>query len=200
MELFTPSPQKPARLGILAGTFNPPTRAHIALAEAALARVDHVLLVIPGQLPHKTWEGASLPQRVDMLRQVAGERVSAAVSEGGLYIDMVREARSLYPDADIYVVCGRDAAERIATWDYGEADAFEGMLSEFRMLVAARRGTWQFPAHLAHAVEHLDAGCWDDYSSTAVRDALAAGQAWRELVPASLHEVVEEIYRAHFRR
>lgn len=155
-----------------------------------------MLLVLPGQLPHKEWEGATPEQRVAMLSTLAHGRLGVAISRGGLYIDMVREAREYFPAADMSVVCGRDAAERISGWDYGSSGRFEDFLREFRMLVAARKGEWVPPAEYAHAVETLEAGCWDEHSSTAARFALAQGNSlWRELVPAEIHEAVEQIYR-----
>ncbi len=196
MELITPISVPPSRLGILAGSFNPPTVAHLALAEAALRRLDAVLLVLPGQLPHKEWAGATPEERVGMLSALAHGRLGVAVSRGGLYIEIVREAREHFPHAEMSVVCGRDAAERISTWDYGTSGRFEDLLREFRMLVAARRGGWVPAAEYAHAVEALDAGCWDEHSSTAARSALARGDAsWRELVPGVIHDWVERIYR-----
>src|SRR5947209_20596702 len=104
MRILTPLRGNIARLGLMPGTFNPPTKAHLALAEAALAHVDEVLLVLPGVLPHKTWEGATKQQRIEMLRLLTAEmpRTGAAVSEGGLFIDMVREARKHLPQADIH--------------------------------------------------------------------------------------------------
>src|SRR5437879_13843505 len=60
---------RPPRLGILSGTFNPPTRAHLALAEAALAALElaEVLFVLPEVLPHKDQLEASLEAREEML-------------------------------------------------------------------------------------------------------------------------------------
>ena len=54
---------QPTTLGILPGTFNPLTVAHLALAEAGLRMVDEVLFVLPRELPHKTWSGASHQER-----------------------------------------------------------------------------------------------------------------------------------------
>jgi cytidyltransferase-like protein len=196
LELLSPIPSIPGRLGILAGAFNPPTRAHLALAEAALERLDHVLLVLPGVFPHKGWEGANREQRLEMMATVSWDRVTPAVSEGGLYIDMVREARVWFPEAEVHVVCGRDAAERLIGWHEGEPEFFEAMRREFRMLVAARGGAWEPDSRVAGVVEFLDAGsAWDEVSSTAVREAIARGAPdWRGLVPDLLHEAVERIY------
>src|SRR5580658_3860180 len=61
------------RVGVIAGAFNPVTRAHVALAEAARAHVDEIVFAVPRVLPHKEYEGASLAQRVEMLRRACGD-------------------------------------------------------------------------------------------------------------------------------
>ena len=61
----------PRRLGILPGTFNPPTLAHIALARAALAQVDEVLFVLPREFPHKPYQGATF----DSLHKLWGDEL-----------------------------------------------------------------------------------------------------------------------------
>lgn len=182
---------RPARLGLMPGSFNPPTCAHVALAEAALSVVDQVVLVLPRWFPHKTFDGASPEQRVDMLRRIAEARPSfgAALSDGGLYVEIAREAQQVYPGTEIHLVCGRDAAERIVTWDYGESGVVEAMLREFRLLVAPREGEYAPPPHLAHAVRNLVAGDFDECSSTRVRSDIA----WH-LVPGEIADVVREIY------
>src|SRR5437764_13792105 len=101
----------PVRLGILPGTFNPPTRAHLALAEAALKHVDEVLFVLPREFPHKVYEGASFDERMEMLRAAADQpRFSIASTGGGLFIEIARECRETYGDAALCFLCGRDAA------------------------------------------------------------------------------------------
>jgi nicotinate-nucleotide adenylyltransferase len=183
----------PKRLGLLPGGFNPPTRAHIALAEAALSVVDQVVLVLPQVFPHKQYEGATEQERHEMLRRIASarKRIGAAVADRGLFIDIVREAREHYLAADIHVICGRDAAERIIGWDYGEPGAIEQMLREFRLLVAPREGQYLPPAHLAHAVQSLVAGDYDECSSTRIR---TCDGDWAVLVPDEIRDLVERIY------
>src|SRR5690242_20208760 len=120
MEFFRRAAARPRRLGVFPGTFNPPTRAHVALARAALASVDEVVFVLPREFPHKTFEGASFEDRVRMLEAaLAGEpRFSIAASRGGLFIEIARECREAYgAETGLYFLCGRDAAERIVDWD-----------------------------------------------------------------------------------
>ena len=181
------------RLGILAGSFNPPTRAHMALARSAFAEVDEVLFVVPRVFPHKEYQNASLEDRVHMLQLcAAGEpRFSIAVSEGGLFLEIASEVRAHYPASDLYFLCGRDAAERIVNWDYGRPGAVEGMLEAFSLLVAQREGHYEAPESIRHRVKGLPIEGFDEFSSTLVRDRAAN---WRDLVPEEIHEEVERIY------
>lgn len=197
MRLITGIGGSAKRLGILPGTFNPPTRAHLGLAQAALNHVDRILMVLPGVLPHKSWDGASANERAEMLALATADqdRISAAVCEGGLAIEMIREAKVWFPDTQIYLVCGRDAAERIVSWDYGDEGAIARMLDEFRLLVASRNGSYSPPPHLAHAVETLEtAGQWDEHSSTRCRNSILKQEDWEHLVPGSIHHLVRRIY------
>jgi hypothetical protein len=90
----TPAKAGPHKIGILAGSFNPPTIAHIELALAASAAVDLVVCVIPRAFPHKEYSGATLEQRAEML-DAAGLPVPHAIASTsqGLFIDIAREWR-----------------------------------------------------------------------------------------------------------
>lgn len=181
---------------MLAGAFNPVTRAHLALVDAGLQVVAEVICVVPRIFPHKDFHGADLDTRVEMLRR-AGGRHRVEVCERGLFAEIARELRPQYPDAEFCFLCGRDAAERVIRWDYGEPGAIERMLEEFRLLVAYRRGDFAAPAHLRHRVETLAlAGDFDGVSSTEVRQRIAAGRAWEHLVPEPIVEIVRQIYGA----
>src|SRR5258707_13055261 len=108
----------PARLAILPGAFNPPTRAHLAMAESALAVADEVLFVLPRAFPHKEYSGAGFDTRVELLRAaLAGNaRFSLAASDRGLFIDMAREARADYgASTALFILCGRCPAQRIVS-------------------------------------------------------------------------------------
>lgn len=190
-------PSKPRKLGILAGSFNPPTIAHLELANAAGLQVDEVLCVVPRALPHKEYFGATVEQRVQMLL-FAGLTVphSIASSDKGLFIDIARECRTHY-DADtrLYHICGRDAAERILTWDYGRSGVVEEMLDEFELLVAPRGGGFQAPAEFKRRIHSLDLrGEHDAVSSSEVRERIARDEPWEHLVPPAIVERVREIY------
>jgi nicotinate-nucleotide adenylyltransferase len=199
VELIRRASVIPANLGILPGTFNPPTKAHIALAEAALGEVDEVMFVLPRAFPHKSYDGVPFEQRLRMLQESVASHpsFSIAASGGGLFIEIARECRSVYgPGPELAILCGRDAAERIAGWDYGQAGAFEEMLREFRLLVAPRQGCYVPPAGWGERIRGLAmAQDFDELSATEVRRRIAAGAPWRHLVPERIAELVEELYR-----
>jgi nicotinate-nucleotide adenylyltransferase len=198
MEFFRRAPGDPRALGVFSGTFNPPTRAHVALARAALGSVEEVLFVLPREFPHKGYEGARFEDRIRMLdAALAGEaRFSIAATGGGLFVEIARECREKYgPHPELHFVCGRDAAERIVNWDYGRPGAFLEQLREYRLLVAPRRGMYAPPAELSSGVQALRLGeDYDDLSATTVRERIARGEPWEHLVPEPIVEIVREVY------
>jgi nicotinic acid mononucleotide adenylyltransferase len=182
------------KIGVLAGGFNPVTRAHLALSDAALSVVDQVICVVPRTYPHKDFTGAGIEDRIEMLRR-AGGRYQVEVTEGGLFIEIARELRVRKPASEIFFVCGRDAAERMLGWDYGERGAVDRMLGEFQLLVAARQGELAPPGDWSHRVHRLALGSdFDHVSSTEVRRRIAAGELWEHLVPEGIVVLVREIY------
>ena len=198
MEFFRRADPRPARLGILPGTFNPPTRAHLELAEAALRFVDEALIVMPRRLPHKDYEGVGFEGRLRMLECLtAGRpRYSLAATGRGLFIDIARECRSAYgAGVRLHLVCGRDAAERAMNWNYGQPGAFEEQLREFEMLVASRSGTFVIPDRFRERIHSLELPAESDaISATDVRDRIRRGQPWEHLVPGEIAPLVRELY------
>lgn len=182
------------RLGVLAGSFNPPTIAHCELIHAARLHVDEVLCVLPKKFPHKEYFGATLEERVEMLRVLHPGGV--ATSKGSLYIEIARECRERYgPSTRICVLCGTDAAERILSWDYGRPGIAEEMLREFELLVAPRGSTFVPPEPYRDRIRHLHLpDRFQLVSSTEVRERIRSGDAWEHLVPAEIVEKVRRIY------
>ena len=197
MEFYVNSQRKPKKLGVLAGTFNPPTQAHLELAAAALFHVDQVLFVIPRAFPHKEFFGATLEQRLEMLALAdPGIGYAVAASDAGLFLDIARECRENHPsDVELCFVCGRDAAERVLQWNYGRPGAVEEMLREFELLVADRQGRFQAPPQFRQRIHTLQVrAAVDDVSSTEVRERIARRERWEHLVPKQIVDRVRAIY------
>ncbi len=185
----------PRSVAVFPGAWNPPTVAHLEIARAARAHVDEVVWVLPRAFPHKGFEGADFEARRGMLlRLVESEPgFSAAVSDGGLYVEIAREARDFFGDeAEIALVAGRDAVERMATWDYGAGGVFEELLRRHRLLVAARRGEYE-PAGDRIIRLPMEAD-WNEVSSSEVRRRIANGEDWRELAPEAIADVIRDLY------
>lgn len=185
-------------MGLFPGTWNPPTVAHLEIARAAGRECDEVIWVLPRTLPHKEFEKAGFEARRAMLTVLARAwpGFSAAVSEGGLYTEIAAEAREYFdPKTEIALVLGRDAAERIANWDYGREGVFEDLVARHRMLVAARNGeyvaTGQRPERIARLAMEAS---WDEVSSSEVRRRIAAGEPWRHLTPSAIAGIVGNLY------
>ena len=200
MRFYRRAPGRPDALGILSSAFDPPTRAHVALAHAALAVADEVLFVLPSRFPHdKTYEGVGLAVRVQMLEAAAaGERCfSIASSDGGLFVEIARECRVTYgPGVALKIVCGRDAAERAVHWDYGRPGAFLEMLGEFELLVAPRGGPYEPPPEMRDRIRPLPIPeAYADLSATEVRARIARGEPWEHLVPDVVAPLVRQCYR-----
>ncbi len=199
MEFFHRSGGKPSRLAVFPGAFNPVTVAHLALARAAISQVDEVVLVLPRAFPHKDYNGAPFTSRASMLSAAIrrNEPISVAASTGGLFVEIAAECRAAYgPDVALSFLCGRDAAERIAGWDYGTPDALPAMLRQFDLLVAARQGDYAPPAELRTSVRRLELpGEFDHVSASEVRARITRGEPWEHLVPPEVHAHVRKFYK-----
>ena len=198
MEFFRRHPAHSSRLGILPGTFNPVTVAHLALAQAAAGCVDEVLFVLPRMFPHKQYTGATFDERLELLGLALASfpHFSIAASDSGLFVDTANECRAAYgPEVRLTFLCGRDAAERIAGWDYGAPGAFGEMLRQFDLAVAARRGEYQPPPQLAASFRILElSGEFAHVSATEVRRRIASREPWEHLVPAPARRRAGQIY------
>jgi nicotinate-nucleotide adenylyltransferase len=188
----------PHSVAVFPGAWNPPTVAHLEIARAARMQADEVIWVLPRKFPHKGFEGAGFEARARMLKALVESEpgFSAALSEGGLYAEIAEETREFFrEDTGIALVCGRDAAERIATWDYGVPGVFDELLRRHRLWVAARQGEYEPPGRHCERIVRLPMEpYWDEVSSSEVRRRMAGGEDWRKLVPAAIAAMVQDIF------
>jgi len=198
MEFLRRVASRPVRLGILPGTFNPVTVAHLALARAALVCCDQVVFVLPRIFPHKQQTGATLQERLQLLDAAlrSEPNFSLAIAEAGLFVEIAAECRQAYGgQVQLSFLCGRDAAERIVEWDYGASGSIEEMLREFDLLVAARQGDYTPPTALARGIQPIPVPAeFGLVSATEVRMRVATGGSWEHLVPPMIRHQVRQIY------
>ena len=153
---------------------------------------------MPQSFPHKKFEGLDFGARARMITELAASEpaFSAGLTRGGLFVEMVAEARAtLEAHVKLSLVCGRDAAERAATWNYGRAGVFEEFIRNCRLLVADREGSYAPPAQHTEGIVRLDLDKdLSGISSTEVRNRIAGGASWEHLVPAVILPVVRSMY------
>lgn len=134
------------RVGVFAGSFNPLTRAHVALVNAALrsAQLDVVIWACAAvSVDKERVERAALVDRLAQMRAfVAGRRRDAlALLNRGLYVDEAKTIRTLLsPTAELTLLVGYDKIVQI--FDpryYDDRDAaLRELFSLARLLVAPR--------------------------------------------------------------
>jgi len=112
--------------GILGGSFDPPHRGHIRLAEIAREELglSRVILIPAGTPPHKELSGgASGEDRLNMARLAAGEREWLEVSDIETYrrgksysFDTVSELKARLPGEKLCFICGTDMLMTLHKW------------------------------------------------------------------------------------
>ncbi len=197
-EYVTGIPAGALRLGVLPSAFNPPTIAHLALADAAqrATGLDQVVFALPSDLPHKSFEGASRSQRIEMIHAAAADRPARGVvlTSGGLFVEIARELKELHsPATEIFLLCGKDAAQRIAAWDYGTGISFDDQLEEFTLLVGDRAGRyipdprWRERVQAINLPEELDS-----VSSASLRQRRRRNENWQALTVPAVARLIEQ--------
>lgn len=134
------------RIGVLGGTFDPPHRGHLALAEAAVQelRLDTLILVPNQRNPFKQSNAieANGKQRFEMVRRLIDGHPTLAttnveITRGGAsyMVDTLNELQLAMP-GDYWLVLGGDALEHFMKWRSAEK-----ILRTTRLAVAVRPGT-----------------------------------------------------------
>lgn len=139
-----------------------------------------------------------MEHRLEWIAELARLRKgwAACTCEAGLVVDIVDAVRREIGDAcELFVIAGRDAAERYATWDYGDREAFGDQLKRFTLLVGARGESYRVaPEHTGRILPFEIASAHAETSSAMVRSAITRGEDWDHLVPAEIHEGVAAAY------
>lgn len=189
-----PAFTRTARVGLLAGTFNPLTLAHTALAEAAAAAgCDRVVLAMaPTSIGKEQVERAHPLDRLDWVAAWARAKpwTVAAVSSHPLLVDMAEAAG--VRGAQVALIVGTDKAAQLVDpvyYDDPEA-ALERLRRACSLLVATRDGHPE--PHLPFPSAPLPTPAWvPARSSTQTRAEAAARGTLSGHVPAELVAAIE---------
>jgi nicotinic acid mononucleotide adenylyltransferase len=117
---------------------------------------------------------------------------AAAVCLGGLFYEIAAEFKEACGGGvEICLICGRDAAERIVAWNYGEGPSIAEQLERFQLLVASRGGRYSPPPGLEGRIRTVGLDRrFDAVSSSEVRRRIEAGDEWASLVPDAVADVI----------
>ena len=184
-----------ATAGLLAGTFNPFTRAHAALAVAGHRAGCQlvVLAMAPVSLAKEGLERAHPVDRLDWAAAWARRHPWAAVVAAShpLLVDMA-EALGRATGGEVALVLGTDKAAQLVEphWYEDPAAALERLDRAASLLVAERAGHPALDLPLRAAP--LPTAAWvPERSATQAREAAARGLPLDDLLPAAVAMGVE---------
>jgi nicotinate-nucleotide adenylyltransferase len=185
------------RIGILGGAFDPPHKAHVAMAEAAMAQfhLDELIVVPTGNAWHKPRDLSNGEHRAAMARLAFNHLSQVRVDEielrreGPSYtIDTLRSFAEKFPEAQFYLLIGEDQGKALATWhEIGE-------IAQRAIICVAEREMPDFPDTVAPSrdiptqalkLPNLP------HSATQVRARVAQGQAIDALVPTTVAQYIQ---------
>jgi nicotinate-nucleotide adenylyltransferase len=187
---------------VFGGAFNPPTNAHLSLAEQIVNDydIDKLLFMPVGDLyPKKDLIPAEF--RVKMLEEVCKENEQFEVSRIEVdsdkclsTIETLEILQSQYPNQEIWFVLGTDNLSQFHCWDN-----YEEILKKFKLLVLERGEDKAFTIIERHSVlkkykhniiimnEEIRTNC----SSTIVRKRLKEGKGIKYLVPMPVYQYIQ---------
>jgi nicotinate-nucleotide adenylyltransferase len=123
------SSSRPKRIGVFGGAFDPPHRAHVALAQTAIDQLQlDVLHVVPtGHAWHKSRTLTNAVHRLAMTEMTFAPMPAVVVDpretlrSGPTYtVDTLREIAGENPGAQLYLIIGEDQALALPTWQRWE--------------------------------------------------------------------------------
>jgi nicotinate-nucleotide adenylyltransferase len=187
----------PARVGMFGGAFDPPHRAHVTLAEAALRQLGlQRLHVLPtGDAWHKERALSPAADRLAMTRLAFSRLPQVVVDdrellrEGPTYsVDTLRELQAEHPGAALHLLMGEDQAAGFTRWRAWQE------VARLAVLCVAGRGTGEGMAAL-RALPGVRVATVAlppmPESSTEIRTRLTAGQDIADLVDPAVASYIE---------
>ena len=193
---------KPARIGILGGSFDPPHVGHLAIAQRALdqLRLDVVLFIPARRSPHKRNRTlASAVHRLAMtglaVRGNKSFRVDAIEirRQGVSYtVRTLRQIRERHPGAALFFLLGEDNLRQFRRW-YRPLE----IAALASLVIHPRSGNRKFrrPRNLPRLLWLK--GPLVNVSSSEIRELVSRGESLRYLVPDSVGRYIRQhrLYR-----
>jgi nicotinate-nucleotide adenylyltransferase len=210
-------PEKPRRLGLFGGTFNPMHYGHLRSAEEVCETLglERLWFMPAGEPPHKT-TGALTPfaMRLEMARLAVGDHPVMTVSDlegqrpGRSYsVETLEQVRREAPDWELYFILGLDAMLEIATWKdyqklftlshlvvldrpgYDRGGLAEVLVREVHPQIRALEGEAGFQHPSGQRVIFQETTLMD-ISGTGIRNRVGQGRSIRFLLPEAVREYI----------
>ena len=184
------------RLGVMGGTFDPIHVGHLLAASEALHAFDlDRVLFVPAGKPWQKKDYSSAEDRFLMTSLAAGLHPRFAASrmeldrKGPTYtVDTLRELDEFYPDLEMFLILGADAAAGLSSWYEPEAVAeLAEVIAVTRPGFALERAAEQ-GRHVVHNLEMPPIGI----SSTEIRRRVRAGAPIDFMVPIDVRSFIAE--------
>lgn len=128
------------RIGIFGGSFNPP---HLMHKEIVLTAIDgnyvDLVIVVPTFDNYNKAELVSFTDRCNMINIMFEDSLNVIVSDISkdekfqYTIDILNYYRDIYPDSDIYFICGADNVLWLKTWKN-----YKDIVEKYKLLVVNR--------------------------------------------------------------
>jgi nicotinate-nucleotide adenylyltransferase len=183
------------RIGIFGGTFDPPHKGHIAIAEQAIRQLslDRVYFVPAYIPPHKFLRSATTArQRIAMVKLSIGGLKKIKVSSvelerrGVSYtIDTLRTFHKKYPSAELVLIIGADNLAQFDKWR-----SQRSILKLASLAVYRRKGFAILSNNDKISYAHLK-GPMLLVSSTEVRQNIINGSSIKSLVPRPVYMYIQ---------
>ena len=219
-----------ARIGIFGGSFDPPHIGHIQSARYAMEqlRLDRLLLIPAGIAPHKATIASSAAHRQQMVELAVQNLEQMEVSdleihrEGLSYTyETVEQIRSLYPQAELYLLMGSDMFLSFDHWKYPERILRCASLAVFcrggkgeSASIREKKELMEASGHQVHLIEQpvleisstqlrrlLAFGCCDAFLPQGVADYIRENDlyhihaSWKNLPMEELEQVVVSLLK-----
>lgn len=182
------------KTAIFGGTFNPVHSGHLLIAEEVLSQTDcDNVLFIPANIPpHKSVDDPGAELRLSMLKQSVFGNSRFRVSD----CEILRSGVSYTIDTIRFLIAsgqvetrpslliGDDLVEGFGSWKEARA-----IVEESSLIVVHRRYAQKIPVSFPH--RYIDNAIFP-VSSTMVREMIAEGGAWQNLVPEAARKIIEQ--------
>lgn len=196
--------RRPKAMCLIPGSFNPPTVAHVALADRAASEgYESVHFAYSVRTVGKRLNGLAPEDRLLLARAAAPDGVGVTVSSAGLLADMAQAAIEGFDPGELAIMIGGDKLEQLfdPRW-YQDRDAtLDRLFSHARIMVAPRRDDaeriarlirdhprWSPRMDLCHLHPSIA-----EISSTRVRQVLRAGGDPSGLVPEQVAMFLKDV-------